>query len=334
MESGNALIGRVQRVFDAIAFDYRECRVKGRLSPTWQARIPAILLSLAQVQPEQGSRVPKSVASPQTFRSSKETIIFFNEHWSDHVKIRTGKRLVSVGNYDDFRDHGVMPLVDNGLAIRNTSVVAKNLNGKDTAYRVIPETFDLIEAIDTPHWEAALRAFNIAREGLGTGAGIARLSISPNNDVGFTLHHDKHNWLQQQIIEKMLPHFAPANRLVYAADTDERSTFYNETLVSELGLDGLFAEKKPDVVAYDPERNWIFVIEAVTSTGHINEGRKEFFQRMLGTRANSAVFITAFPSRDTFRKFAADMAWETEVWLATEPDHMIHFNGERFLGPY
>ncbi len=30
----------------------------------------------------------------------------------------------------------------------------------------------------------------------------------------------------------------------------------------------------------------------------------------------------------------AQIAWESEVWIAEEPMHMIHFNGERFLGPY
>jgi adenine-specific DNA-methyltransferase len=44
--------------------------------------------------------------------------------------------------------------------------------------------------------------------------------------------------------------------------------------------------------------------------------------------------VTAFPDRVTFRKFAKDIAWETEVWIADNPDHMIHFNGDKFLGPY
>ncbi|MFS2517149.1 MULTISPECIES: BsuBI/PstI family type II restriction endonuclease [Parabacteroides] len=29
----------------------------------------------------------------------------------------------------------------------------------------------------------------------------------------------------------------------------------------------------------------------------------------------------------------ADIAWETEVWIAENPGHMIHFNGDRFIGP-
>jgi hypothetical protein len=132
----------------------------------------------------------------------------------------------------------------------------------------------------------------------------------------------------------MLPYFSPSAKLVYAADTEERSTVYKTDLIAELGIEQLFSEKKPDVVAHNREKGWIFIIEAVTSTGHISSARKDFFLHALGGRAASAVFVTAFPDRDTFRKFAADVAWETEVWLASEPEHMIHFNGERFLGPY
>ena len=42
-------------------------------------------------------------------------------------------------------------------------------------------------------------------------------------------------------------------------------------------------------------------------------------------------FVTAFLDKSTFKKFIADLAWETEVWIAEQPEHMIHLNGDRFL---
>lgn len=42
----------------------------------------------------------------------------------------------------------------------------------------------------------------------------------------------------------------------------------------------------------------------------------------------------AVESRRTMQTFIPHIAWESEVWMADDPDHMIHFNGERFLGPY
>lgn len=46
------------------------------------------------------------------------------------------------------------------------------------------------------------------------------------------------------------------------------------------------------------------------------------------------VYVTAFPNRAVKAKYLADIAWETEVWVADAPTHLIHFNGVRFLGPY
>ena len=42
----------------------------------------------------------------------------------------------------------------------------------------------------------------------------------------------------------------------------------------------------------------------------------------------------ASTSRDTRPSFISHISWETEAWIAKAPDHLIHFNGERFLGPY
>jgi hypothetical protein len=46
------------------------------------------------------------------------------------------------------------------------------------------------------------------------------------------------------------------------------------------------------------------------------------------------VYVSAFPNRKVFLKYIEAIAWETEVWIADAPSHMIHFNGARFLGPY
>ena len=45
------------------------------------------------------------------------------------------------------------------------------------------------------------------------------------------------------------------------------------------------------------------------------------------------IYITAFLDFKTFNKFADIIAWETEIWIANMPEHMLHFNGDRFLGP-
>lgn len=96
----------------------------------------------------------------------------------------------------------------------------------------------------------------------------------------------------------------------------------------ELGHD-----KLPDIVFLDTERNWLFLIEAVTSHGPISEKRFIELNKQFESSTAGLVFVTAFPDQKTFRRFAADVAWETEVWIADRPDHLVHFNGDRFLGP-
>ena len=81
-------------------------------------------------------------------------------------------------------------------------------------------------------------------------------------------------------------------------------------------------------------RNWLFLIEAVTSHGPVNAKRHAEIESMLAKCPAERVYVTAFLDKADFRKYAADIAWETEVWIAETPDHMIHFNGPKFLGPY
>jgi hypothetical protein len=46
------------------------------------------------------------------------------------------------------------------------------------------------------------------------------------------------------------------------------------------------------------------------------------------------VFVTAFQTRRVMQGFLPQISWETEVWVAESPSHLVHFDGERFLGPY
>jgi type II restriction enzyme len=103
--------------------------------------------------------------------------------------------------------------------------------------------------------------------------------------------------------------------------------------VAALGLSASDHDNLPDVVLFDEARNWLFLIEAVTSHGPMSPKRVfEIEARLKGGKAGP-VFVSAFPDMAEFRKHMKDIAWETEVWIAEIPDHMIHFNGDRFLGP-
>ena len=76
------------------------------------------------------------------------------------------------------------------------------------------------------------------------------------------------------------------------------------------------------------------MIEAVTTANPIDEMRRLTLADLCVTCTAHIVYETAVPNPDVYRKFASDIAWETEVWIADAPEHLIHFNGDKFLGPY
>ena len=92
--------------------------------------------------------------------------------------------------------------------------------------------------------------------------------------------------------------------------------------------------KLPDVVIYDSENNWLFLIEAVTSHGPVDHKRYGELTSLFQNCTAGLVFVSAFPNTKTYVKYSGVIAWETEVWMADNPSHMIHFNGSRFMGPY
>ena len=72
---------------------------------------------------------------------------------------------------------------------------------------------------------------------------------------------------------------------------------------------------------------------ASSSKGTSSKRRKELKDLFAGCKAG-LVFVTAFETLRTMQAFVSHITWESEVWIAEDHDHMIHFNGERFLGPY
>jgi hypothetical protein len=90
----------------------------------------------------------------------------------------------------------------------------------------------------------------------------------------------------------------------------------------------------PDVVIHDQERDWLFLFDAVESTRHMDETRRVKLAAQFAPSGKRLVFFSAFKNRDSFGSLTEFITWKTNVWIADAPDHMIHFNGQRFLGPY
>jgi hypothetical protein len=149
----------------------------------------------------------------------------------------------------------------------------------------------------------------------------------------YHLSPGKHNKLQVSIIEEFGPRFAPGPRLLYVGDTANKTLVLDQAGFEELGIPTSSHDKLSDVLLYDKKNGSLFLIEAVTSHGPVSPKRHVELEEMLKDSPTRRVYVSAFPDFATFRNFLSQIAWETEVWLAEIPAHMIHFNGDRFLDP-
>ncbi len=150
----------------------------------------------------------------------------------------------------------------------------------------------------------------------------------------YHLSPGRHNELQIAIIEKFGPGFAPGASLLYFGDTENKTLIVDRGKLEQLGISLSEHDKLPDVVLHDEGREWLFLIEAVTSHGRVSHKRHFELEKLLADCPAWRVYVSAFPDFATFKGFLTKIAWETEVWLSEIPDHLIHFNGDRFLGPH
>lgn len=87
----------------------------------------------------------------------------------------------------------------------------------------------------------------------------------------------------------------------------------------------------PDVVAMSQRDHLLFIIECVYSSGPVSASKKLRYETLVTGISLPVVFVTTFLTQTKFRSLVPDIAWESEVWIAEHPDHLVHFNGERFL---
>lgn len=143
-----------------------------------------------------------------------------------------------------------------------------------------------------------------------------------------------HNQLQREVIEEFLPRFGAGCSLLYIGDTTNKYLLREDEQLRKLGFFQLSHDELPDIIAYHPEKNWLYLIEVVYSSGPMSEERVFELKKNLTECKAELIFITAFTSRADFKKYIMDIAWESEVWTADNPEHLVHFNGDKFLGPY
>jgi hypothetical protein len=228
--------------------------------------------------------------------------------------------------------------VDAGLALYNPDKPDRPVNSPAAVYQIEPAALALLRSFDTPAWHDNLTAYLAGRQTLAAQYAHERkqnmvpVQIAPGKEI--TLSPGEHSELIRAIIEDFGARFVPGGVLIYAGDTGEKWGYFDAVLLSQLGVDVDAHGKMPDVVLHYPEKNWLVLVESVTSHGPVDGKRHAELARLFAGSTAGLVYVTAFPNRATMGRYLGEIAWETEVWVADAPSHLIHFNGERFLGPY
>ena len=212
----------------------------------------------------------------------------------------------------------------------------KATNSPNYRYRLTKETFQLLRVRDTIEWEVSLRRFQHYHPSLvETYASKRKMIMMPVkiNGQDFSFSPGKHNELQKAIIEEFAPRFAPDSECLYVGDTIEKDLVKNVEKLTKLGFEITLHDKMPDVVLYREDKDWLYFVESVTSVGPMDPKRILEITEMTKDVAAGKIFVTAFLDFKTYKRFSEELAWETEVWIAEMPEHMIHLNGDKFLGP-
>ncbi len=133
----------------------------------------------------------------------------------------------------------------------------------------------------------------------------------------------KHNELQAAIVRDFASRFAPGASLLYMGDTANKTLHLEEGVLKKLGIPVTRHDKLPDVLLWEQRSHALFLVEAVTSHGPVSPKRMKELEALLHDCSLHRVYGSAFPDFSEFQRHAQNIAWETEVWLADMPDHMI-----------
>lgn len=265
-------------------------------------------------------------ASSKLFYKTRDIINFENANYSENI---------SKGSYDDIRRKDLILLVEASLVVRSSSVTDQATNNPSRGYALSDDFATLLHMYQTKNWELCLQHFKLHHHKLSDELAkrreMSKVPVTLPNGQKLNLSYGEHNELQKAIIEDFLPRFGFGAEILYVGDTSDKYLVREDQTLQELKFFTLEHDELPDIVAYSKEKSLLYLIEAVHSAGPMNELRVRRLKTLLKDCPLSIIFFTAFQNKETFKKWVADIAWETEVWIAENPDHLIHFNGYKFL---
>jgi hypothetical protein len=309
-----ARVDEARKILAALNFDSERCNERSAL----------VLLALLELTPT----TPWDEAESPMLRTV-EIMEWIGTTYSVSYKPNTRETI---------RRQTLHQFVDAGLVALNPDDPERAINSPKNCYQVTPRALEVLQSAGNADWDELLEAYLKDLPGLQAQYQHARdlnqIPIVLPSGEAVTLTPGGQNVLIKQMLEEFCPRFTPGGQVLYIGDTGKDDPVFEEDALSRLGVALDKHGKFPDLIVYMPDKGWLVLLEAASSHGPVDAKRYGELHNLFDVADAGIVLVSCFPSRADMRKYLAEIAWETDVWCADNFDHLIHFNGERFLGPY
>lgn len=284
-----------------------------------------VLLALCSIKED----TPWAKAKRASQRITKEIMAFVNDNYKAESPYAPNTR-------ETFRRQVLHQFVQASVVNYNPDDPTLPVNSPKAHYAITPEALTVVQGYGKAEWKNKVEKFaqetTMLREKYAAERDLHRIPLIIEGNE-YYLSPGAHNEVQSAVVEEFAPRFAPGGKLLYIGDAEDKDLYVDTAGLEALKLPITEHSKLPDIVISDEKRGWLFLIEVVTSHGPVSAKRVVELEEFTKDCPYGIVYVTAFPNAKEFKKHVDDIAWETEVWLSDTPDHMIHFNGDRFIGP-
>lgn len=307
-------IDEAQSILQALNFDRER----------YNERSALVLLALLDLPPSK----PWSQASNPLLRTV-QIMEWLREHYDKDYAPNTRETI---------RRFTLHQFAEAALVVQNPDAPDRPINSPKWCYQVSGPALLVLRQRSAPNFRDLLNEYLAAAPGLKAeydrAREMVRIPVTLPDGSMVTLSPGGQNVLIKQMIEDFCGFFTPGGEVLYVGDADKKWMVFEEDRLAALGVTVDSHGKMPDLVIYLPKRNWLVLLEAAASHGPVDAKRRGELQILFDGSSAGLVFVSCFPSRDEMRRYLHQIAWETEVWCSDNSTHLIHFNGERFLGPY
>ena len=213
------------------------------------------------------------------------------------------------------RRQSIHQFCDAGVVIYNPDKPDRPVNSSKAVYQIEPAALALIRSFDTHAWHDNLATY-LAKRGTLVARYAKerkqnRIPVKINSEKEISLSPGEHSELIRAIVEDFAPRFAPGSALIYVGDTDEKWIYFDAPKLSSLGVSVNSHGKMPDVVLHFTEKNWLLLVESVTSHGPVDGKRYTELAKLFADSTAGLVYVTAFPSRAIMGRYLDKISWET-----------------------